>query len=81
MVLALMLLAIICILLAVFTVKKIIEPMSRMLKSGNTYDEIDDIQVENYDPENLIQELKQVKKLTCYNIYKKIVGRKNGNKK
>jgi signal transduction histidine kinase len=58
MVLALMLLAIICILLAVFTVKKIIEPMSRMLKSGNTYDEIDDIQVEDYDPENLIKELK-----------------------
>ena len=58
MVLALMLLAIICIMLAVFTVKKIIEPMSRMLKSGNTYDEIDDIQVEDYDPENLIKELK-----------------------
>lgn len=58
-VIVLAILALFCIALAIFTVKRIIEPMSRMLKGAVLYKDIDTSKKSDSEIENLISELKE----------------------
>ncbi len=58
-IIALAILALFCIALAIFTVKKIIEPMSRMLKGAVLYRDIDTDIKSDSEIENLVSELKE----------------------
>ena len=56
---AMCMLGLISMLMAYFTYKKWIKPMSRMLKSGNPYEKLDYLQTDNKDFDNAINELKE----------------------
>ncbi len=58
-IIALAILALFCIALAIFTVKKIIEPMSRMLKGSVLYTDIDTSKKSDSEIQNLVSELKK----------------------
>ena len=58
MVVALAILGLFCIAMAIFTVKKIIEPMSKMLKGTVLYDSADFSKKSNSEIENLITNLR-----------------------
>ncbi len=55
---ALAILALICIAMAIFTVKKIIEPMSRMLKGTVLYNDIDFSKKSNNEIKNMVSDLR-----------------------
>lgn len=52
-------LAIISIIMAIITYKKLVEPMSRMLKSANPYEKLDYLQTDNEDLNDVIEGLRK----------------------
>lgn len=56
---AMIILSIICIIISIITVKKVIEPMSRMLKSANPYEDFTYISEEGDELENMVKDLRE----------------------
>lgn len=56
---AMIILSIICIIISIITVKKVIEPMSRMLKSANPYEGFTYISEEGDELENMVKDLRE----------------------
>ena len=56
---AMIILSIICIIISIITVKKVIEPMSRMLKSANPYEDFTYISEEGDELENMVKDLSE----------------------
>lgn len=56
---AMIILSIICIIISIITVKKVIEPMSRMLKSANPYEDLTYISEEGDELENMVKDLRE----------------------
>ena len=56
---AMIILSIICIIISIITVKKVIEPMSRMLKSANSYEGFTYISEEGDELENMVKDLRE----------------------